>query len=143
MWTGPLSRGFRLPADRLVLIAEEEIFGPRSHREARPAQKSAGPGLGDLGEIAEGDAIVHDEHGIGRYRGLKKLTVRGVAQDFLHLEYDGGTVYVPVYRIGQCHRYSGGDTTTRPGAGSRDRVWVGGYRRADGSKVSGYYRSTP
>jgi transcription-repair coupling factor (superfamily II helicase) len=108
--SGPLARGFRLPADRLVLVAEEEIFGPRSHREAPVAPKSvAGPGLGDLGEIAEGDAVVHDEHGIGRYRGLKKLEVRGVPQDFLHLEYDGGSVYVPVYRIGQCHRYAGGD----------------------------------
>ena len=108
--TGSLARGFRLPADRLVLVAEEEIFGPRAHREVRAAPASlAGPGLGDLGEIAEGDAVVHDEHGIGRYRGLKKLTVRGVPQDFLHLEYDGGAVYVPVYRIGLCHRYSGGD----------------------------------
>jgi transcription-repair coupling factor (superfamily II helicase) len=108
--SGSLARGFRLPADGLVLVAEEEIFGPRSHREARPAAKSAaGTGLGDLGEIAEGDAVVHEEHGIGRYRGLKKLTVRGVPQDFLHLEYDGGAVYVPVYRIGLCHRYSGGD----------------------------------
>jgi transcription-repair coupling factor (superfamily II helicase) len=109
--SGPLARGFRLPADRLVLVSEEEIFGPRAHREARtPPKASSAPGLGDLGEIAEGDAVVHDEHGIGRYRGLKKLSVRGVPQDFLHLEYDGGSVYVPVYRIGLCHRYSGGET---------------------------------
>ena len=104
---GPLAHGFRLPADRLVVIAEEEIFGPRSHREARPATT---PGLGELGEIAEGDAVVHDEHGIGRYRGLKKLQVRGVFQDFMHLEYDGGSVYVPVYRIGLVHRYSAGES---------------------------------
>src|SRR5450432_3143410 len=107
--TGPLTRGFRLPADRLVLVAEEEIFGPRAHREHAAPKSTATPGLGDLGEIAEGDAVVHDEHGIGRYRGLKKLVVRGVPQDFLHLEYDGGSVYVPVYRIGLCHRYSGGE----------------------------------
>jgi transcription-repair coupling factor (superfamily II helicase) len=108
---GPLARGFRLPADRLVLVAEEEIFGPRAHRDVRPASASvAGAGFGELGELAEGDAVVHDEHGIGRYRGLKKLTVRGVPQDFLHLDYDGGTVYVPVYRIGVCHRYTGGES---------------------------------
>jgi transcription-repair coupling factor (superfamily II helicase) len=108
---GPLARGFRLPADKLVLVAEEEIFGPRAHRDVRPASASvAGAGFGDLGELAEGDAVVHDEHGIGRYRGLKKLTVRGVPQDFLHLDYDGGTVYVPVYRIGVCHRYTGGES---------------------------------
>ncbi len=105
---GPLRRGFVLPADRLTVVAEEEIFGARSQREARPASKT--PGLGDLGEIAEGDFIVHDEHGIGRYLGLKKLTVRGVPQDFLQLEYDGGSIYLPVYRIGMVHRYSGGET---------------------------------
>jgi transcription-repair coupling factor (superfamily II helicase) len=105
---GPLRRGFALPADRLIVVAEEEIFGARAAREARPASKA--PGLGDLGEIAEGDLIVHDEHGIGRYRGLKKLTVRGVPQDFLQLEYDGGAIYLPVYRIGLVNRYSGGET---------------------------------
>jgi hypothetical protein len=41
------------------------------------------------------------------------------------------------------NKYSGGDTSRKPGAGSRERVWVGGYTRADGSKVSGYYRDTP
>jgi transcription-repair coupling factor (superfamily II helicase) len=105
---GPLRRGFALPADRLIVVAEEEIFGARAAREARPASKATG--LGDLGEIAEGDLVVHDEHGIGRYRGLKKLTVRGVPQDFLQLEYDGGAIYLPVYRIGLVNRYSGGET---------------------------------
>ena len=103
---GPLRRGFALPADRLIVVAEEEIFGARAAREARPASKATG--LGDLGEIAEGDLVVHDEHGIGRYRGLKKLTVRGVPQDFLQLEYDGGAIYLPVYRIGLVNRYAGG-----------------------------------
>ncbi len=103
---GPLKRGFLLPADGLVIVAEEEIFGPRALRESRNIRA---PALGDLAEIAEGDVVVHDEHGVGRYRGLKKLTVRGVPQDFMHLEYDGGVVYVPVYRIGLVHRYAGGE----------------------------------
>ncbi len=102
---GSLAHGFRLPADRLALIAEAEIFGARAQRESRPSRT---PGLGDLGEISEGDLAVHEEHGVGRYRGLRKLEVRGVAQDFLHLEYDGGSVYVPVYRIGMVRRYVGG-----------------------------------
>jgi transcription-repair coupling factor (superfamily II helicase) len=104
--SGSLRRGFVLPADHLVVVSEEEIFGARALREARVSKAAA---LGDLGEIAEGDAVVHDEHGIGRYRGLKKLTVRGVPADFMHLEYDGGSVYVPVYRIGAVHRYLGGE----------------------------------
>jgi len=104
--TGSLTHGFRLPGDGLVLIAEDEIFGRHQARETRPVKT---PALGDLGEIMEGDPVVHDDHGIGRYRGLKKLEVRGVVQDFLHLEYEGGLVYVPVYRIGLLHRYAGAE----------------------------------
>jgi hypothetical protein len=41
------------------------------------------------------------------------------------------------------NKYSGGDTGKKPGPGERDRVWVGGYTRKDGTKVAGYYRGTP
>jgi transcription-repair coupling factor (superfamily II helicase) len=102
---GPLSHGFELPSDRVVMIAEEEIFGPRAHRPPPPAKV---PSFGDLAGIAEGDLVVHDEHGVGRYRGLTKLDIRGVTQDFLHLEYSGGALYLPVYRIGVVHPFVGG-----------------------------------
>ncbi len=86
---GPLRRGFRAAgrsADRRRRGGDlRRALAPRG----APGQPRR-PALGDLGEIAEGDVVVHDEHGIGRYRGLKKLTVRGVPQDFLQLEYDGG-----------------------------------------------------
>jgi transcription-repair coupling factor (superfamily II helicase) len=102
---GPLARGFELPEDHAVLIAEEEIFGPRAHRPP-PTDKAAS--FGDLSGITEGDLVVHDEHGVGRYRGLVKLAVRGVTQDFLHLEYSGGALYLPVYRLSVIHRFAGG-----------------------------------
>jgi len=41
------------------------------------------------------------------------------------------------------NKYSGGDAHKRPASGSRSQVWVGGYTRSDGSKVSGYYRTVP
>jgi hypothetical protein len=41
------------------------------------------------------------------------------------------------------NKYSGSDSSRRPSAGSRERVWVGGYTREDGIRVEGYYRSTP
>jgi transcription-repair coupling factor (superfamily II helicase) len=106
---GPLAHGFELPSDHAVVIAEEEIFGHRSHRPP-PAAKA--PAFGDLAGIAEGDLVVHDEHGVGRYRGLAKLDIRGVTQDFVHLEYSGGALYLPVYRIGVVHRFVGGTPET-------------------------------
>ena len=85
--------------------------------------------LADLAQIAEGDLVVHDEQGVGRYRGLKKLTLRGVAQDFLHLEYVGGAIYVPVYRIGVVHRFSGGSAETVPLDKLGGATWVEKRRR--------------
>jgi hypothetical protein len=41
------------------------------------------------------------------------------------------------------NKYSASDRGQKPAAGARERVWVGGYTRADGTKVSGYYRDTP
>jgi transcription-repair coupling factor (superfamily II helicase) len=108
---GPLTRGFELPADQLVVVAEEEIFGARAHRPPPPGK---GASFGDLASIAEGDLVVHDEHGVGRYRGLTKLDVRGVRQDFLHLEYTGGALYLPVYRVSVIHRFAGGSPETVP-----------------------------
>jgi len=102
---GPLTRGFELPADGLVVVAEEEIFGPRAHR---PPPSAKATSFGDLSGIAEGDLVVHDEHGVGRYRGLAKLAVRGVTHDFLHLEYLGGALYLPVYRVSVIRRFAGG-----------------------------------
>jgi hypothetical protein len=55
---------------------------------------------------------VHDEHGVGRYRGLTRIAIRGVTQDFLHLEYSGGALYLPVYRLGVVHRFVGGSPET-------------------------------
>ena len=53
------------------------------------------------------------------------------------------SVTVPGKSRPRSNKYSGGDSSKKPAPGSRERVWVGGYRRADGSKVSGYYRATP
>ncbi len=106
---GSLTEGFRLPSDHLVVVSEEDVFGAKAHR--RPEQRRTA-NLGDLGSLAVGDSIVHDEHGVGRYQGLKTLELRGVRQDFLQLEYDGGTIYLPVYRLSAVRRYvgSGGPT---------------------------------
>jgi transcription-repair coupling factor (superfamily II helicase) len=103
---GDLSSGFRLPTG-LVVLTEEEIFGPKARR--RPAQPP-GPGVGDLRDLAEGDYVVHASHGVGRYLGLVKLEIRGVPADFLLLEYQGGDrLYLPVYRMNQVHKWSAGD----------------------------------
>ena len=99
-----LGQGFRLP-DGLVVLVEEEIFGPKARRRTT---RRRGTGVSDLGQLQEGEAAVHSQHGIGLYLGLKKLEIQGVPADFLLLEYAGGDrLYVPVYRMNLVQKHAG------------------------------------
>ncbi len=108
---GTLSRGGMFPADGLVLVTEEEIFGGRAHRRKEKKQKDVTrPCLEDLRTLAVGDFVVHVEHGIGRYHGLVHKHVGGMTVDLLAVEYAGGDkLYLPVYRLNQIQKYTGGE----------------------------------
>jgi transcription-repair coupling factor (superfamily II helicase) len=104
---GQVSSGFVWPAESLAIITEAEIFGIRSHRKKvlRPGRPSELLGLQDL---KKGELIVHIEHGIGRYAGLVKLQIDGLANDFLELIYkDGDKLYLPVDRMNMVQQYMG------------------------------------
>ncbi len=109
----PLSGGFVLPDARLAVITENELYAatarPRNKRDA--ARRSNLEGwLRDLSELRIGDPVVHESHGIGRYRGLAHMDYGDGDTEFLHLEYaDGATLYVPVSQLHVISRYSGAD----------------------------------
>ena len=109
----PLSQSFASPADAVVAIAAGDVFGKKHHGRQRSAARRAKDallgGVGDFAQLAPGDYLVHQLHGVGRYRGLAKLPVGGTAIDFLHLEYDGGALYLPVFRLGEVQRYVGAE----------------------------------
>ncbi|HWP60437.1 MAG TPA: transcription-repair coupling factor [Candidatus Acidoferrales bacterium] len=107
---GGLTQGFRLPEENLVVITSDEIFG--THKRQRAPARRAHPShfITSLSELKQEDYVVHLDHGIGIYRGLKFLQVGGVEGEFLHLEYAGGDrLYLPVDRINLVQKYIGGD----------------------------------
>ena len=106
---GHLSQGFRLPEAHLVVISFDEIFGTRNASPRRP-NRHPSHFLTSLSELKQDDYVVHLDHGIGIYRGLKFLKVADVEGEFLHLEYEGGDrLYLPVDRINVVQKYIGGD----------------------------------
>jgi transcription-repair coupling factor (superfamily II helicase) len=122
---GEIAAGTVLEKDGIYIYSEEELFGePRTRRRVRRGRRGA---LLNLDEIHPDDLVVHIEHGIGKYRGLKHMRVADIEGDFLNLEYAGSdTMYVPVERINLVQRYIGGDGSEpkldRLGGGSWDRV---------------------
>jgi transcription-repair coupling factor (superfamily II helicase) len=112
---GPLARGVVAPAEGLVFVTEEEIFGRRAHRsKGRAAGRGAKPFLEDLRALAVGDHVVHVEHGIGKYLGLLHKDIGGLTVDLLVVEYGGGDkLYLPVYRLNQIQKWAGGEGTPK------------------------------
>lgn len=107
---GHLNQGFRLPEAALVVITFDEIFGTRKRQPSAAAKSHPSHFLTSLSELKQNDFVVHLDHGIGIYRGLKFLNVAGVEGEFLHLEYEAGDrLYLPVDRINMVQKYIGGD----------------------------------
>jgi transcription-repair coupling factor (superfamily II helicase) len=110
---GAPSQSFASAKDGVALVTAADIFGPRTHHagtQKKRARDALLGGVADWSQLAAGDHLVHQRHGVGRYHGLEKLAVMGsVEVDCLKLEYDGGTLYLPVYRLGEVQRYVGAE----------------------------------
>ena len=104
----PLEHGFE-SAD-LAVVTEQDILGERLSSRAR-GRRRARDFLQELSEIAEGDIVVHVEHGIGRYEGLETVTAAGAPHDCLRIQYAGdGRLFVPVENIETLSRYGASDS---------------------------------
>ncbi len=92
-----IERGF--VGDDLAVVSEQDLLGERISRPAR-RRKRADQFIAEATEIAEGDLVVHQDHGIGRYDGLVTLHVSGAPHDCLRLLYDGNDkLFLPVENI--------------------------------------------
>jgi transcription-repair coupling factor (superfamily II helicase) len=106
---GDLSAGFLSEELRLALLTEEELFAKGIRHKPQPKSRTA-TFLSSLEDLNVGDHVVHIQHGIARYRGLKRLAVQDFESDYLNLEFAGGdTLYVPFDRLNQVQRYSGAE----------------------------------
>ncbi|MCC6697775.1 MAG: transcription-repair coupling factor [Candidatus Hydrogenedentes bacterium] len=104
---GRLRAGFAATRERLAVLSEREMFGRHYMRRTR-RRFEAGTALTAFNDLKSGDYIVHEQHGIGRYLGLRRF--EGKAGDFLTLQYTGGDkLYVPVTHIDMIQKYTGGD----------------------------------
>ncbi|WP_026868336.1 transcription-repair coupling factor [Hyphomicrobium zavarzinii] len=106
-----LEQGFETP--ELAVIAEQDILGDRLVRPRRKAKRAADV-LTEATSLSVGDLVVHADHGIGRFHGLKTITALGAPHDCLELKYAGGdTLYLPVENIELLSRYGSDDGTAQ------------------------------
>ena len=104
-----LTRGFVLPEAELALVAESDITGRHSGAAKRRVASRRSQAAGPL-DLAEGDLVVHDLHGIGRFQGMVERKLLGVHREYLIIEYSkGDKLYVPSDQVDMVSKYIGGE----------------------------------
>lgn len=100
-----LSGGFDYPGIRCACIAQSKA----QSTVLKKRRFKKGQEIRALSEISEGDLVVHQSHGIGRFAGIRKLEMEGITKDYITIEYAGGDeLYVPVTQLDLVSRYIGG-----------------------------------
>ncbi|MCF7223422.1 transcription-repair coupling factor [Marilutibacter chinensis] len=129
----PLDDGFALDAPRIVVLTERQLFPERASQPRRRRRAGREPEaiIRDLGELREGAPIVHEDHGVGRYRGLIVLEAGGQPGEYLEIEYaKGDRLYVPVAQLHLINRYSGAAEETAPLHSLGGEQWTKAKRKA-------------
>ena len=104
---GDLSTGFVWVDEGIAIITEVEIFGTKKFKKIKTKSQPRTELL-VFEDLEEGDVIVHQQHGIGRYDGLVKLSVNGTSNDFLLILYrNDDKLYLPVDRMNAIQKYMG------------------------------------
>jgi transcription-repair coupling factor (superfamily II helicase) len=126
---GSLNHGFTYPAAQVAVLCDAEIFGryqsPSARRlSLRRARLRGGRVPIDFTELAEGDLVVHVEHGIGKYLGIQELTQGGTKSECVVLEFaEGARLYVPFEQAFLISRYVGIGKRFPPLSNLGDAKW--------------------
>lgn len=89
---GRMLKGFEYPLIKFVVIAESDIFGAEKKKKKR--KKYEGQKIRDFAELKVGDYVVHENHGLGIYKGIEKVEIEKVVKDYIKIEYRDGEISI-------------------------------------------------
>lgn len=99
--------GFEYPNLKFCVISDKEVFGKSKKKNNRTNKKGIGK-IKSFTELKPGDYVVHTNHGIGIYKGIKQLEVQEHKKDYLELDYNSGDkLFVPVEQLDLVQKYIG------------------------------------
>lgn len=112
---GYLRRGFIYNNIKFCVVTESDIFGARQKRKRRRQKQYDGKVIQSFHELNVGDYVVHENHGLGIYRGIEKIQVDNVTKDYIKIEYgDGGNLYVPASGLDVLQKYASQEAAKAP-----------------------------
>lgn len=106
---GNVHKGYEYPLIKLVIISETDIFGAEKKKKKK-RKVYEGQKIQSFSELKVGDYVVHENHGLGIYKGIEKIEVDKVAKDYIKIEYaSGGNLYILATQLELIQKYAGSD----------------------------------
>ncbi len=103
---GHITHGFEYTELKFIVIAETDIFGAEKPKKKKK-KFEGGEAIRAFEDLKPGDYVVHEDHGIGVYKGVEKIELDGVAKDYIKIEYGGGgTLYVLPTELNVLQKYA-------------------------------------
>ena len=103
---GSAHRGYEYPLIKFLVISESDIFG-KEKKKRKKIRHYEGKTIHSFSELSVGDYVVHENHGLGIYRGIEKIEVDKVTKDYMKVEYVGGSnLYVPATQLDVIQKYA-------------------------------------
>lgn len=108
---GNLHRGFEYPLLKFAVVTEGDMFGNGQGKKRKKKKTSyQGRHIQSFSELSPGDYVVHENHGLGIYRGIEKMEQDKVVKDYIKIEYaDGGNLYLPATKLEGIQKYAGAE----------------------------------
>ncbi|MGN0342361.1 MAG: transcription-repair coupling factor [Roseburia sp.] len=106
---GKVKRGYAYPLIKFVVVSESDIFGQEKKKKKR-YRRYEGEQIHSFGELKVGDYVVHENHGLGIYRGIEKIEVDHKVKDYIKIEYaKGGNLYILATQLELIQKYAGAE----------------------------------
>ncbi len=105
---GHVESGYEYPMIKFIVISESDIFGKAKKKKKRKSYE--GQKIQSFSELKPGDYVVHENHGLGIYRGIEKIEVDKVTKDYMKISYaDGGNLYILATQLDLIQKYASAD----------------------------------
>lgn len=112
---GNVLRGYEYPMIRFAVISETDVFGREKKKKRRKQRVFEGRKIGSFTDLSIGDYVVHENHGLGIYRGIEKITVDKTVKDYMKIEYSKGScLYILATQLDAIQKYGSADSAKIP-----------------------------
>lgn len=108
---GSIKGGYEFPSIKFVVISETDIFGSGSSKKRKKKSTYSGQRISDFSDLSVGDYVVHENHGLGIYRGIEKMIVDKTEKDYIKIEYaSNGNLYIPASSLDMIQKYASAES---------------------------------